>query len=589
MEKSSLAQYETILYVEAYDGFINATDEQQQTLIGGLLSKLAAVGVNVGERHIKQRINAVHKWHQLNSQWLATADYLQKAGVDTYLDEICRIHCENADKFYGIKSDVYARVVSKSEPVLDDLFDVPPKAEPVVGDLFDVSSKVEPVVGDLFDVSPKAEPVVGDLFDVPPKAEPVVGDLFDVPANTFNTGENNAVPTAPPGGNSGLYSAVAGTEPSYDGNSGLYSAVAGTEPSYDGNSGLYSAVAGTEPSYDGNSGLYSAVAGTEPSYDGNSGLYSAVAGTEPSYGGNGGANSAVAGTFTQGTPALIREQQVVVEVSAAMSERQEEFFGVLDNEKDNFIKAGFYSGGGVLLLLVVYFVSSKLNFDIIDWWFFALISPFVAIFTLVKAIITIRRHNNNFVLCGEPASAQLSESIKKASAGAWISGAVISVMTVVFFAIAGNLPAERLFDYIDDVKTMPRYTGVNATIGNVLDRYVESPKWSEKRRTLFNKYIEGVDSAVAYVTLDGVLMGESVSFVYEIDNEVTDESLTSAVYNRNVKLYRVTYDGKRLKKDNADNFEKLLFAAYAEGSKSLDDYLYDNNLDESDVEEYIFD
>ncbi|GHU58495.1 hypothetical protein FACS1894133_3350 [Clostridia bacterium] len=106
MENTSLAQYETILYAESYNDFMNAAAEQRQTLIGGLIKKLAAAGITADETHIKQRINAVHKWHQLNSQGFANAEQLAQNGVDGETARICGLHAGNPAEFSRLKGAV---------------------------------------------------------------------------------------------------------------------------------------------------------------------------------------------------------------------------------------------------------------------------------------------------------------------------------------------------------------------------------------------------------------------------------------------------------------------------------------------------
>ena len=293
-------------------------------------------------------------------------------------------------------------------------------------------------------------------------------------------------------------------------------------------------------------------------------------------------------SVSQTTP---QTKMVIPDANAPPSERQKDLIITFDVLSDDLVKASLYAGGGILLLLIVYFISKTFNLDLIDIWFFALISPFAAIITYVKNAVSVLKHKKEFVLCGEIASQPLTEEIKKASNRTIIGGIFVPVMVVIFFSIVGNFPAEREYDYIDDVKTRPQiYSGVTAQVGDVMDKYIDSPKWSEKRRTLFDKYIKGEDSSVAYVTVSGKILGEPVSFIYEIDNLVISGNKDSAhTYLRDLKLYRVTYDGRRLTKEVADNFELFLYEAYGSGNRSLEDYLYDNNVDKDDLEAYLFD
>ena len=91
MENQTPAQRKIALYAYAYvyKNLVNATAEVRKKIIENLQKGLAANGVKVYKVQIKQGINAVHKWHQLNSMGLATPERLAENGVDSETASIC--------------------------------------------------------------------------------------------------------------------------------------------------------------------------------------------------------------------------------------------------------------------------------------------------------------------------------------------------------------------------------------------------------------------------------------------------------------------------------------------------------------------
>ena len=106
MENKTFSQYETILYVEAYENFTKAPAELRPSLIPKFLEKLTALGIKADESQIKIRINAIHKWHQLNSRSLLNDEQFAKFKIDAETAEICKLHTDNIDAFNSLKERV---------------------------------------------------------------------------------------------------------------------------------------------------------------------------------------------------------------------------------------------------------------------------------------------------------------------------------------------------------------------------------------------------------------------------------------------------------------------------------------------------
>ncbi|GHU58506.1 hypothetical protein FACS1894133_3380 [Clostridia bacterium] len=134
-------------------------------------------------------------------------------------------------------------------------------------------------------------------------------------------------------------------------------------------------------------------------------------------------------------------EPAVYDLFCVMSPRQEGLSEILYAKHNELKMAIFYALGGVVLLLVLGIIPTiaggiRLNGRIGRLWFFALISPFAAIFTFVKAMTSVRNNINDFKQSGETAAAELSEEIAEVSRLIKAGGIIIPVAVVVFAIIA---------------------------------------------------------------------------------------------------------------------------------------------------------
>ncbi|GHU58503.1 hypothetical protein FACS1894133_3370 [Clostridia bacterium] len=102
MENQSLIQREIIVYIEMYDGFVTATARNRKTLIETVQKRLSYVGIVVDRFRVKQGINAVHRWNQLNRQGFANAEYIN--GIDDETAKLCSLRANNPAEFNRIKN-----------------------------------------------------------------------------------------------------------------------------------------------------------------------------------------------------------------------------------------------------------------------------------------------------------------------------------------------------------------------------------------------------------------------------------------------------------------------------------------------------
>jgi|GEM_PF-6344899 len=117
---------------------------------------------------------------------------------------------------------------------------------------------------------------------------------------------------------------------------------------------------------------------------------------------------------------------------------------------------------------------------------------------------------------------------------------------------------------IKRIKEFERYESI--TIADVIDEYIDSPKWSSKYDT--------VDISVDVIII-GKFLGDDIEIIYS-NNDY------------HISLKKVTLDGDEATGDKADQFEALLFLAYDEGYNNFKDYMEDNGFAYKNLKRELF-